>query len=143
MNKQRKLRDKIDRDNYWMGAVFILSAKSVSQRQQCCVIVNSDDEILSMEVDGFDLNHCPHAEIKCLLNSSKKLNNSTAYITHTPCYQCVLALILAQVRRIVYFKTKEIDGACKDFAIKNYSQIEEFDGNLNWMRDHIKTLNIF
>ena len=89
-----------------------------------------------------EYDHVIHAEMNALF-ACHSWGGGTAYITCTPCYSCVVNLISANIKRIIYFSTEEIDPAALDAVKCEYGQIEKFKGNLNWMRDYINTLDIF
>lgn len=149
MNRTRKrFREPIDRDALWMGQAFMLAAGSVSSRQQGCIIVGTNHQPMGMGHDASpqsmqDGDHVVHAEINALLNCKQPLAGGTAYITHTPCYHCVMALLASNIRRIIYFPTKTPDEDTVDAVRCGYAQLEEFKGNLNWMRDYLRTLDVF
>ena len=150
MSKARKrFREPLNRDDYWMGMAFMLAAGSPSSRQQGCIIVGLNNEPVGMAHDGSpktmqqECEHVVHAETNALFNAKLPLAGGTAYVTHTPCYHCVLSLAAANIKRIVYFQTKPLDPDTLDAMRCAYGQIDEFRGNLNWMRDYIKTLSIF
>ena len=148
-NKGRKrLREPLHRDDYWMGMAFMLAAGSSSMRQQGCVIIGMNNEPVGIAHDGSpktmqDSEHVVHAETNALFNCKLPLAGGTAFVTHTPCYHCVLNLVAANIKRIVYFQTKPLDQDTLDAVRSAYGQIDEFRGNLNWMRDYLRGLNIF
>lgn len=128
-----------------MGVAFIIAAGS-SGRQQGAVIVGPTlTDAIGMDHDGSprglpEGEHVIHAEINALFNCPELPHGSTLYVTHTPCYNCVLAALAANVKRIVYFHTKDPDGNSVDACRQGYASLEKFEGNLNWMRDHFKGL---
>lgn len=143
---KKKIRDQIDRDDYWMGVAFIFAAGSRNyNRQQAAILLGSNLELLSMACDGLqkatDGDHSPHAELNSLLNARVPTSGGTLYITHTPCYHCAVAISAASIKRVIYFPTKKIEDNSLEAFRAAYVQPEEFRGNLNWMRDHIKTLD--
>jgi hypothetical protein len=54
-----------------------------------------------------------------------------------------LYLFSRSVKRIVYYPNGILQDETYDLLKASYAQIEIFKGNLNWMRDYFKTLNIF
>ena len=145
---KRRFREPINRDDYWMAMAFMLAAGSNSASQQGCVIVGSDNAPLGMGHDGplrgtQDSEHVIHAEMTALFGCASWDSGGVAYVTHTPCYHCVLNLLGANIKRIIYFPTETIDPHALDAARCAYGQIEEFKGNLNCIRDYIRTLDIF
>ena len=145
---KRRFRETINKDDYWLGLAFMVAAGSSNNRQGC-ILVGANNEPITFAFDG-SLNtqgnnspkneeHPIHAELKSVLSSSA--SGGTAYITHTPCYNCVMALLSCGIRRIIYFSTKTLDSKSTDAVYCAYGQIEEFKGNLNWMRDYIGSLS--
>jgi deoxycytidylate deaminase len=146
--RKSKRREPLNRDDYWMAMVFMLAAGSTSIKQQGCIVVNSNYELLGMGHDGHpktmqECEHTIHAEMNALFNCELPIHSGMAYLTHTPCYHCAMSLVAANIKRIVYFHTKPIDSETEDAIKCSYGQLEQFKGNLNWMRDYIKTLDIF
>lgn len=141
-------REIVNNDDYWMGMAFMLAAASNSDRPQGCIIVNSNNESIGMACDGSpksmkDNTHVVHAEMNAIFNCKQPISGGTAYVTHTPCYHCIMSLIGANIKRIVYFSTNVIDRDAVNAIGCSYVHLEEFNGNLNWMRDYLKVLDIF
>lgn len=106
---------------------FLAQAGHVSSRATCnrlhagCVLVR-DKRILATGYNGSlpgadhcdDVghlimdNHCvatAHAETNAVANAARagvSTINSTAYVTHTPCWNCIKNLVAAGVTRIVF-----------------------------------------
>lgn len=106
---------------------FLTLANHVSTRATCgrlhagCVIVK-DKRIISTGYNGSPPgaphcddeghlmidNHCVatvHAETNAVSNAARagvSTMEATAYITHTPCWNCIKNLIAAGIKRIVY-----------------------------------------
>lgn len=106
---------------------FLTLAKFVSTRATCdrlhagCVLVK-DKRILATGYNGSlpgvehcdDVghlmmdNHCvatAHAETNAVANAARagvSTMGSTAYITHTPCWNCIKSLVAAGVRKIIF-----------------------------------------
>lgn len=147
MQKVRKRRESIIGDDYWMGLAFMVAAGSTSMRQQGCVLVGTNNNLITVACDGSpsnmqDSDHIVHAETNALLKISPQLGG-TAYLTHTPCYNCCLNLLTANFKRIIYNSTKTIDPNTLNAAQTAYGRLEEYKGNLNWMRDYLASLDIF
>ena len=145
---KRRFRETINKDDYWLGMAIIGAAGSPSNNRQGCVLVDSNNNLINLSFDGYldqqlnSQNHPVHAEMNSIFSASIS-NGGTAYITNTPCYNCVVALLSCGIRRIVYFPTKTLDSKVSDAVYSAYGQIEEFKGNLNWMRDYINTIDVF
>src|SRR4030042_6523961 len=106
---------------------FLTLARHVSTRATCdrlhagCVLV-SDKRILSTGYNGSlpGVDHCDdvghlmmndhcvateHAERNAVANAARagvSTLGSTAYVTHTPCWDCIKHLVAAGIKRIVY-----------------------------------------
>lgn len=145
MSKTRKrFKDSIDVDDYWMAIAFMFSASSMSNRPQACVVVSVDGELLVVSNDAIvSGNHIVSAEMNSILNCKSSISDSIVYLTYSPSYNSVLVLIKKNVKRIVYFPTKSLDSDTLDVVRLANVNIKEFKGNLNWMRDYLKTLDIF
>lgn len=130
----------VGRDDYWMALAFVLLANSTSNHS--CVIVGENNELLCVGHDKTiqNSNYVVFAEINAIFNCKQSVSGGTAYLTHVPCYNRIIPLIGANIKKIVYFPEKNIDSIKCDFVKSNS---EEFKGNLNWIRDYLKTLDIF
>jgi dCMP deaminase len=106
---------------------FLTLAKHVSTRATCdrllagCVLA-SDKRILSTGYNGSlpGVDHCDdvghlmmndhcvateHAERNAVANAARagvSTLGATAYVTHTPCWDCIKHLVAAGIKRIVY-----------------------------------------
>jgi len=142
----KKKTEQLDRDDYWMGMAFLVAAGSKNPvRQQGAVLVGVNSEFINMACDGLLKQngvHCPHAEINVLLNAKSSSQGGTIYITNTPCYHCALAMSAALIKRVVYFSTEKIDDNSLNALQSGCVQAVRFQGNLNWMRDYMKVLNM-
>lgn len=128
-----------------MAMAFMLAAGSRSNQPQGCIIVNSNNEPLAMSCDSVvkSTNHIIHAEINAIFNYQTAINNGIVYLTHTPCYACLISLIKIEIKRIVYFPNKALDSDVESVAKSSFVKLDEFKGNLNWIRDYIRTLDVF
>lgn len=93
-----------------------------------------------------------HAESNAIKHAHGDLNGAIVYVTALPCNRCMLELVAVGVKRVVYLtQKKNIDqkssianqaGKEKTFEIARMGQvnIEEYKGNLNWMRDRLDWL---
>jgi deoxycytidylate deaminase len=155
MNKVRRknFRENINQDDYWMGLAFWIAAGSRNPTNpQGAVIVGPQGNLLAQ---GFD---CPP---KCMydgeyMRPAEKaaiqdtrfviFTGSTLYTTHTPSAEAILDVVAADIKRVVYFPTQPLSPAAQEIIQQAYGQVQEFRGNLSWMRDHIsvlKSLGVF
>lgn len=112
-------------DEYFLSKATVTATRSSCPRAAVgCVIVDAHHYEVSSGYNGapsglpdcnevgceMEHSHCKrtnHAEINAIIHAARKGGctiNTTAYITHEPCYDCTRALISAGVERIV-FKT--------------------------------------
>lgn len=112
------------------------------------------NEVGCAKVDGDpktgELHRCrgAHSEINAIMNAGnvKRLENSTLYITGSPCYDCMKALNNVGVKRIVYYQayTRIKDGN-KGFESENWEvvdlckrrgiKLEKFKGNFDMFKN--------
>lgn len=136
-----KITNHLNRDDYWMGMAFFVTAGSNNSIPQGAVLLGSNSELLSIAYSGFQKVSDIPAEINALLSAKVSSQGGTLYLTHTPDYNSALAIAAACVKRLVYFSDEKIENRCLDTLRSAHIQLEEFQGNLNWMRDYIKTLD--
>jgi len=106
-------------DNHFLSQAFVTSLRSPDAQTKCgCVLVNRNNRIiLGQGYNGFprgvDDERLPttrpekyawmiHAEVNAILNCSQRPEGSVAYITTSPCFNCLLLMWQAGVREIVY-----------------------------------------
>jgi len=154
------------RDERYMGLAWIIAGFSKDPDTQIgAIFVGKGNYPLSFGYNGlprgiddnsFDWQRekkrdvMVHAEMNAIRHSDKeKLAGSTLYVTAMPCHNCMIQLINYGVRRIVYYplkvdKKSSINDNMKDktLYLANLSgvEIEEFNGNLNWLGERIKKL---
>jgi deoxycytidylate deaminase len=120
-----------------MGMAKIQTANSQSNRG--CIITDGNNQFLSMADETPPI----HPEIKAILNCKQPITYGIAYITHSPCQYCILALIYANIKKMIYIKTDDINQDSLDFITKSNCHIEQFNGNLNWIRDYCQQQKFF
>lgn len=139
-------------DDYWMGVALMIASSPSSVFNEGCVILDSNNCMLGVGFDSLPVglsdsytkaDHIVHAEMNAIANCKSSIFNGTVYITYTPCYNCLLTLVTVKVRKVVYFSTGQLDIESKDLVDKVGLKIEEFKGNLNWIRDYIQSLDVF
>lgn len=127
-----------------MGMAFMLAAGSPKGTQAGAVIVNHFDRPLGV---GFDqppahLNDpafTRHAEKVALSNCRGDPSSGILYVTHVPCFNCLMDIADAGIKRVVYFHGT-YDKEAQDFAHQSYVRLEKFKGTLGWTRDRILTM---
>lgn len=111
------------------GNYYLDLAEAVAKRSHCvsmsvgCVLVK-DDHIISTGINGTPSGykncseHFPngkddthhewsqkfeiHSEMNALLRCETSTKGATAYITHSPCFNCMKHMVAAGVKKIVY-----------------------------------------
>ena len=96
-------------------------AKTVANKSKAdrlkvgAVIVDSKNRVLSIgyngtpyktdnvcEKDNVTLPYVIHAELNAILFAKQPLDNSTLYVTHSPCIHCAACIIQAGITKVVY-----------------------------------------
>lgn len=144
MDKKKKFRELIPKEDYWVGMAFCFGAMSFYKRQ-AAIIVDSHNLIsygLEIQPNGIfgESDHLLSSEIHAISNSKIDCQNSVIYLTHTPNYSSILNIVNAGIKRIVYFNTKKLCDDSLDLVKKANISMQEFRGNLNWMKDYMKIL---
>lgn len=145
---KRKPRDVPARDDFWLGMALMLSASSQRLSYQGgAIIVSSVGHYETPLAFGFDVPPgnirdpalSRHAE-KVAMSNGRDMSGACMYVTHYPCPHCMMDIVEAGIRRIVYFPAgDERDWAkTQEIAQEGYVSLEKFKGNLHWMRDRIK-----
>jgi dCMP deaminase len=92
-----------------------------------------------------------HAEANAIDHSLGALEDSTLYVTGKPCKSCMLRIATTGIEKVIYFPyyshdkasmfaESETNDKTDEIAKAAGVRLEAYDGNLNWMRDHIKSL---
>ena len=88
-----------------------------------CVIVDKDKKVLSLGYNGLpkgvddsdEILHnrdkkykvVIHAEVNAVLNAKSSLQNSTIYLTHPPCSNCMSVLIQSGISKVICIKPSD------------------------------------
>lgn len=138
-------KPKFDLDEYFMQIARTAHSRSTCDRKHvgAVLVSNEDDELFSTGYNGspskrphcdevghfIHEGHCVrivHAEINAILNAArvgngKLLENSTMYVTASPCPTCLVASKQAGVKRIVYdepYRDEVMEKLAKDSGIE-------------------------
>lgn len=167
-HKKKKYRSVPPRDDRYMGLAFFISSFSKDpDTQNGSIIVDDENYVLGWGYNGpprqindddvdwgrpFKYPYMKHAEQNAISRAregKRSVKDSTIYITGFPCSVCMLDIVDAGISKVIYFpykpkdkkssmnKDKEIS---EEIASNGNVTLEEFEGNLNWMRDHIETM---
>jgi dCMP deaminase len=142
---------RLDWDQYFLGMAHWAAIRSHdSQTQVGCIIVNSDNHIISIGYNGFpaktnDTNlptvrpgkypFMLHAEQNAISNMLIKQNNLRAYITANPCSTCAKLLWQNDIKELIVDKKGVIysmnqgDIDVMKFLIENGLKIRNIDFN--------------
>lgn len=101
------------------------------------VIVDDKNRVLSLgyngtpyktdntcEVDNVTLPYVLHAELNAILFAKQSLDNSTLYVTHSPCIHCAACIIQAGITKVVY-ENDYRDSAGLDYLRSNGIIVEK------------------
>jgi hypothetical protein len=140
--EKKKFRDCFSHDEYWMGIAFFLCAKFSSKHIMIAVENNelvcvSRDEPLCAS-DKYEHHRQPEIDIITKCNNSP---SCVVYCTFTPSYSVISSLACAGLRRVIFYKTKDLSEDSQDLVNYRTISVSPFAGNLNWMRDYISILD--
>jgi dCMP deaminase len=165
--KKRLPRETVNSDDYFMSLAFWTATRSRDpHRQEGAVIVNSDGHIISAEpngipelikVDDFSWDRVERLDyveraipnaLSVVDSSRNALEKLVMYVTSHPTKRCMRAIVRAKLEKVIWFPLHdkmglEAEMSEKEFeAVKKLSTLskitlEEYKGNLNWMRDQI------
>jgi dCMP deaminase len=151
-------------DDYYMGLCYLIAARSKDpSTQQGAIIVDSKNipigwgyngaagDIRDNEINWNRPEKYPfiiHAEQNAFDHAyaTEKLENGTIYITGFPCIECAKRIVNKRLRKIIYGQQNsamisqqdrtEVVELCKLARVS----LEEYKGNINWLRDAIEGL---
>lgn len=162
-------RDVPNRDDFYMGLVYWIASKSKDPNTQVGALIISDKnqplgwgyngpppaindkEINWARPEKYDW--IEHAEENAIDFSDKRhLENATLYVNAKPCKKCMLKIVKSGIKKVIYCNFKsDKDSSLQqnssdktdEIARKGGIFLQEFRGNLNWMRDRIETMSNF
>ena len=118
-----KRENYISWDEYFMGVAMLSAKRSKDPSTQVgCCIVSADKKIIGIGYNGFPKNisdddlpwgregnfedtkypYVVHAEANAILNSTKALEGSTAYVTLFPCNECAKLIVQSGIKEVLY-----------------------------------------
>jgi dCMP deaminase len=155
------------RDDFYMGMAFWYASRSKDPNTQIgALIISADNKPLGFGYNGppkeIDDNaidwdrpqkypFIKHAEANAIRHTINKslLQGATIYITSFPCKSCALDIVDVGIKKVVFFKVKNVDPGSlladtSEWKITveimklGHVALLEFNGDLNWMRDRIR-----
>jgi len=161
-----------DRDKKYMGLAFMYAALSKDPRtQHGAQIVTPENDPLGWgyngppkQMDDEDLNwdrpdkypYMVHSEPNAISHSDKeKLEGSIMYVTGKPCAKCMLDIVRAGIKEVVYYEDEshhDSNSMCvnpehmdttEDIAERGGVKMRAYSGDLDWLRDRVAVLEGF
>jgi dCMP deaminase len=152
-------------DEYYMGLSYFIAARSKDPSTQVGAIVVDSENIprgwgyngTPKKMRDADINwqrpdkypFVVHAEQNAFDHAAgepSSLANGTIYITGMPCPDCCKRIINKKIKRIVYghrgiaMMPKDQQDLVKEMCRLGNVILEQFKGNINWMRDVMVSL---
>ena len=166
-NKKKPPRETVDADDYFMSLAFWTATRSRDPHRQEGAVIVQDNRIISAEPNGVPdlirdgdfswerserLDYVERAIPNALWAAAPQMvgrdSEQTMYVTSFPSKRCMRGIVRAKLEKVVWFplhdkmglaaemSDKEIE-AVKKLATLSKITVEEYKGNLNWMRDQI------
>jgi len=146
-------------DEYFIKIAELTSKRSNCIKRQVGCIIVKDNRILSLGYNGtpqntlncfnggclrcnnekipgnnLDLCMCIHAEENALLYVSKnELENTTLYVTLSPCIGCVKKILQCKIKKVVYINeySQELDRISNDILLKHNVELYKYNNDEN------------
>jgi dCMP deaminase len=150
--------ERVDR---YMGMAWMWASMSHDPSTQVgAVIIGSDNRPLGSGYNGppkqfpdneidwirpYKYPYLDHAEDNAIDYCSEKPKGATIYVTARPCSRCMKRIVKSGIIKVIYFNNKPDKGSMtaddEDWEIAKHMAkmatvtLEEFQGNVNWIRD--------
>jgi len=107
-------------DDYWMR-IALEEANSAAKNNEVPVgaVLILENEMISRGHNQLisSLDPTAHAEIKCIRDAAKKINNyrlngATLYVTLEPCAMCLSAIAHARLKKVIFGAYDKKTGVC-------------------------------
>jgi dCMP deaminase len=166
-NKKKPPRETVDADDYFMSLAFWTATRSRDPHRQEGAVIVGHDRILAAEPNGIPelirnddfswerverLDYVERAIPNALWSAASQLHGGdtepTIYVTSFPSKRCMRAIVRAKLDKVIWFPLHEKMGinaemsekesdAVKKLASLSKVTLDEYKGNLNWMRDQM------
>jgi dCMP deaminase len=155
-------------DDYYMGLVFFICARSKDPSTQVgAIVVNTGNRPLGMGYNGapsgipdekinWNRPHkyvfIEHAEPNAIRHAASglgSLEGATLYCTNMPCNECVRKIVIEKFARVVYgsqsanMMSEEVVNTTRHIAELGGVKLEPFTGNLKWVRERMNYLESY
>lgn len=149
-------------EDYFMGLCLIVASRSKDPNTQIgSLIVDENNRIQGTGYNGppkciYDTDiewdrkskykYIIHAEANAIDYAIGNLKNSTLYVTGRPCLECMKRILSKGIKKVLYGSQKismiseENWEETKEVFKKSRLIVEEYKGNLNWVRDRINSI---
>lgn len=130
-------------DEFYSAIAFEISKRSYAKRKKVGAIAVKDNNIIAFAYNGTPTgmsNDCEtidnvtkkevlHAELNLVCKCAKagiSLDNSTIYITLSPCFDCAKLILQCGIRKVVYAKQYS-DTTGIDFLLQNNIEVIHYE----------------
>lgn len=129
INEEGYMEDRLTRTELNLGIARLISLRGTCERLRVGCVIVKDDRIISTGYNGPlpREEHCSpcacdksvsciravHAEANAIYHASRigiSLENATMYCTHSPCTDCVEAIIQAGIKAVYFIEKFREDG---------------------------------
>ena len=170
--KMKKPRAVPSRDEKYMAmAMWAASFSKDPDTQVGAFIIDSSNRPLGWGYNGppssirdedinwerpYKYDYVEHAEENAIDFSRlgfQTLDGSILYVTARPCKKCMLKIVKNKINKVVFFPYKSKDPKSslnshdsiqkvQEIAKKGNVDLQEFEGNLNWIRDRVSQMEL-
>ena len=138
--------DRVSKDAYFINMAKLVATRGTCARRKVgCVLVNELGHVMATGYNGVPKGHahcidnpCPganlasgcgldaceavHAEINALIQCQDTFKIHTAYVTASPCVQCIKALCNTSLKRIVFEEEYPNSQTAKEWWLRDPSR---------------------
>jgi len=153
---------KYNKDEFFMEITHLVKLQSHCVKEQVGAVIVKDGRIISIGYNGtpvgvlncddifdstkfdpdkhheFSMNNEIHAEINAIIYAAKNstnLDNSTIYVTMSPCHDCAKFIVASGIKKVIYDKLYEREGEKPlTFMKKAGIIVEQYTPSFNLIR---------